>query len=243
MLDGVRGWLESSGRSLELRTARSFRSHGATTKQSFLYADPETGKQREGDVLALYGWTGERSIPCALAAVVECKSGRDKPWVAFYDRRFAWGSVLESYVAFAHGPYTFTTEPLADLWLGHPPFDERRIATHVAAAHDSKNPANDAVRQVMSAVRAERAEYIDTQEVKRGLVVVPVIVTEAPLVKCELDREGEIQLEPVSSFVVAGGWERGQTRCVFILNEEAVPTFSDSLRHLADLAHEAAGQP
>ena len=244
MLDGVRTWLEASGRGLELRTARAFRKHGAKpVAQSFLYADPETQKQREGDVLAHYGWTGMQNVPCALTAVVECKSGRDKPWVAFYDRSIAGGTELEDWVAFAHGPFTGITQPLAGLWVGEPPFDQQRVATHVAAAHtdESKNPANDAVRQVMSAARAQRAEYVRTHHTaKRGLAVVPVVVTAAPLVRCELDSNGEVQLEPIASFVVSGGWEGGQARRVFVLNESAVPEFSASFRRLADRAHQQA---
>lgn len=244
MLDGVRTWLEASGRGLELRTARAFRRNGAKrVAQSFLYIDPETQKQREGDVLAHYGWSGMQNVPCSLTAVVECKSGRDKPWVAFYDRSIARGSELEDWVAFMHGPFTGITQPLPDLWVGEPPFDERRVATHVAAAHtdESKNPANDAVRQVVSAARAQRAEYIQTQNTaKRGLVVVPVVVTAAPLVKCELDSDGEVQLESTASFVMSGGWEGGQARRVFVLNEDAVPIFSQGLRRLADRAHQQA---
>lgn len=244
MLDGVRTWLEASGRGLELRTARAFRKHGAKpVAQSFLYVDPETQKQREGDVLANYGWSGMEDVPCTLTAVVECKSGRDKPWVAFYDRSFSRGAELANWVAFAHGPFTGITQPLTDLWVGEPPFDENRVATHVAAAHtdESKNPANDAVRQVMSAARAQRAEYIRTQNTaKRGLVVVPVVVTAAPLVECALDSDGEVQLKSIASFVLAGGWEGGQARRVFVLNEDAVPGFSLSLRRLADRAHQQA---
>lgn len=244
MLDGVRTWLEASGRGLELRAARAFRKHGAKpVAQSFLYVDPETQKQREGDVLAHYGWSGMQNVPCTLTAVVECKSSRNKPWVAFYDRSIARGSELENWVAFAHGPFTGITQPLADLWVGQPPFNETRVATHVAAAHvdESNNPANDAVRQVMSGARAQRAEYIRTQNaVKRALVVVPVVVTAAPLVKCELDSEGEVQLESIASFVASGGWEGGQARRVFVLNESAVPEFSADLRRLADLADQQA---
>lgn len=82
LLDGVAKWLNTSGRALELRTARKLRQAGAgPVEQSFVYTDFNTKVQREGDVLANFPWINESGVPCAIELVVECKSSVKHPWV------------------------------------------------------------------------------------------------------------------------------------------------------------------
>lgn len=106
--------------------------------------------------------------PASVEVVVECKSGRDHPWVVFYDKAIAKGSELGDWVYFAHGPFVGITEPLEESWIGQPPFDAVRTASHLVAAHvkDSHNPASDAVRQVLSAAEGRRNWYLE-----RGRIV------------------------------------------------------------------------
>jgi hypothetical protein len=242
-LEGIQRWLETSGHAFELRVARSFREGRARPVDvSFSYTDASTGALREGDVLAQFGWTSLMNTPASIEVVTECKSGRDHPWIAFYDRRIARGSALEDWTYFAHGPFTGVTQPLDDLWVGRPPFDALQIASHLVAAHskDSHNPAGDAVRQVLSAAEARRRWYIERQnQDRRGCVIVPVVVTGARLVSCELDASGEMQLEEVSSAVVSGP-RSGKSARVFILTEDAVKTFARNLSELAGDAHTLA---
>jgi len=98
-LDGVSQWLEKSGHAFELKTARTFREGGAkSVTLSFSYTDPNSGALREGDVLAEFGWTSINNTPAFVEVVVECKSGRDHPWVAFYDKTSASGTELKDWV-------------------------------------------------------------------------------------------------------------------------------------------------
>lgn len=86
-LDGVRQWLEKSGYAFEMRVARAFREGGARpVDMSFSYTDASSGALREGDVLAQFGRTALNDTPASVEVVVECKSGREYPWVAFYDK-------------------------------------------------------------------------------------------------------------------------------------------------------------
>ncbi|WP_091379097.1 hypothetical protein [Geodermatophilus sp. DSM 45219] len=209
ILGGVRQWLEKSGHAFELRIARAFREGGAKPVDvSFSYTDAVSGILREGDVLARFGWKALNDTPASVEVVVECKSGRDDPWVAFYDKSIAKGSELEDWVYFAHGPFLGVTEPLGESWIGQPPFDAVRTASHLVAAHvkDSHNPASDAVRQVLSAAEGRRKWYLERQgQDRRGCVIVPVVVTGGRLVACHLDAEGEVHLEEVP----ARQWSRG----------------------------------
>ena len=241
LLNGVRMWLDKSGRALELRTARTLGQAGAVVQSSFTYTDSTSGTRREGDVLAQFRWTGQEDIPCSLTAVVEVKSGTKHPWVAFYDRSLTRRGDLDSWVYFAHGPFNGITEPLLDLWYGEEPFDVQQVATHTVAAHvadSGKNYANDAVRQVLSACEAVKQRYIHRQATDRvGLVVLPVIVTNTPLVRCSLNAKDELQIEQIDSFHVWGSGPADDPRRVYVLSEERLPQFASSLQQLARAAN------
>lgn len=243
-LGGVRQWLEKSGYAFELRIARAFRDGGARPVDlSFTYTDANSGALREGDVLAQFGWTAFNDTPASVEIVVECKSGRDHPWVAFYDKVIARGSALEDWVYFAHGPFVGITEPLAESWIGYPPFDATRIASHLVAAHanDSRNPAGDAVRQLLSAAEGRRQRYLERQSRdRRGCVIVPVAVTGGRLVDCQLDANGTVRLEEVDAAVVAGPRRGEKPARVFVVTESAVTQFAHSILELTTRAHEQA---
>jgi hypothetical protein len=145
-------------------------------------------------------------------------------------------------VYFAHGPFVGITEPLEEAWIGQPPFDAVRIASHLVAAHtkDSHNPASDAVRQVLSAAEGRRKLYLERQgQDRRGCVILPVVVTGARLVACHLGADGEVRLEEVPAAVVAGP-RSGRPARVFVLTEGAVKPFAHSIAGLTTHAHEQA---
>ena len=75
------GWIETSGRALELRTARTFRGRPFVryANQSVAYEDPETKQQREGDVVAAYRWITDE-LAVSVEAAFECKAGKSDPW-------------------------------------------------------------------------------------------------------------------------------------------------------------------
>lgn len=239
-LHGVRQWLEKSGHAFELRIARAFREGGATpVDMSFPYTDAGSGVLREGDVLAQFGWTAMNNTPASVELVIECKSGRDHPWVAFYDKAVPRGSALEDWTYFAHGPFVGVTQPLTDAWIGYPPFDVPRIASHLVATHakESHNPAGDAVRQVLSAAQGRQQRYIERQgQDHRGCIIVPVVVTGGRLVDCQLDADGNVGLEEVSSAVIAGPRNGEKPARVFVLTESAVTQFARSMVALTQRA-------
>ena len=246
-LEGVGQWLERSGHAFELRTARAFRKGGAKpVTLSFTYTDGNTGALREGDVLAEYSWTAMNNTPASIEVVAECKSGRDHPWVAFYDRAAPGGTALSDWVYQAHGPFVGVTEPLADAWIGAPPFDDLQAASHLVAAHtkDSHNPAGDAVRQVLSAAEGRWQRYISRQSREpRGCVIIPVVITAGRLVSCRLGPDGEMRLEEVSSAVVLGARLGEKPARVHVVTEGAVTGFARSILGLATRADEQVRFP
>lgn len=238
MENRLQEWLETSGRSLELRAARALQAAGARVQPSFKYTDPTSGQERESDVLAKFGWRGPQRLSCSITAVVECKSSKKYLWVAFYDRFLDRARSLNSWFTFAHGPFTAVTDPLLELWDGMPPFDEMQVATHATAAFSGDNdPIHDTLRQVLSAAGAVRDDYIRHQVERRvGLVVMPIVVVEAPILRCFLDESGAVSLEEVDLVHI---WVRGLSgspQRVYVLKESRLPTFAQALSDLADVA-------
>lgn len=234
------GWLEESGRALEMRTARTLaRTDGCRIAlPSPAYEDVVTGKQREGDVMALFGGPRPgRKVSLAYQLAVECKSGRDKPWIAFYDeRRFPhpvklsdwwlpsgsdWTTALREEVV---GKFEWENELFTD-----------RLASHTVSAlgKDSVNVAQDAVMQAFSfasALAKRGAMQIAGDDAEAVLgAVMPVVVTQAPLFACELDEDANPVLSAVDRFdvqVSVKGWAR---RRVYVLSESGLAKFARAL--------------
>jgi hypothetical protein len=85
LIDKLKGWIESSGYSLELRVARAFQRRATLVDLAHLYVDPETGTQREIDVIAVW----ERRVPNGVLRVritIECKTSKH-PWIVFGNGR------------------------------------------------------------------------------------------------------------------------------------------------------------
>src|SRR6056297_2787184 len=80
LTERVAGWLEEQGYPLEMRTAKVVRDAGLRGVQGAYYPDPESGAQREIDIVA---HTGDLTGLLSLSLVIECKASRDKPWVLF----------------------------------------------------------------------------------------------------------------------------------------------------------------
>lgn len=243
ILDGIARWVEDSGRALELRVARAARQCGASgVALSFTYDDPVQQTKREGDVLASFSWVGPLNAACSLQLVVECKSGKEKPWVGIYDGRLAKVGSLPDWTYFAHGSFTAITDSLSDLWAETQSFLIHAEASCLVAAHSGdKNPAGDAVRQVLAATEAQRIEYLRTQSTaRRGLVLIPAIVTAAPLIACRLGATNEVQLEEVDSIVVRSHDANAQPCRVYILNEKTFGRFAQDLEQCASVANEHA---
>lgn len=228
-------WVEISGRALELRTARTFRSSPAVqfARQSVMYEDGPTKQQREGDVVAVYRWlAGDLAV--SLEVAVECKAGREHPWVAFYDdveRHRPHPDYWFISGANMDGP---AATELAQAWQEQTALSTRRIATHAVSAFgkDGKNFVHDAARQAMSFARARAASagrYVDDPKDSRPAVAVaPVVVTQAPLFDCELTPDGEVILQAVDRFdlmLPTGRWDQ---RRVYVRSEAAVVDMADA---------------
>lgn len=82
MKDKIKNWLSEQGYPLEFRVANYLRKNGFNTIQSDYYQDSNTRQNREIDVVA-YKQINTPKLLIRITLVVECKSGRNKPWLLF----------------------------------------------------------------------------------------------------------------------------------------------------------------
>lgn len=247
----VSDWVEWSGRALELRTARALKAAGADVVQmSRRYEGTTTEQHREMDVFAAFAWCAAPGTNAQLRVSIECKSSKDKPWVAFRDDwRFPRHELFEGSFVFKHGSHVSLTEPLEDLWKGLPPFFPPYTMVHVATAElgsrksgDGRNTAHDALRQAMSGAIALEAEYLRRQGSvsNKAHLGIAAVVTAAPLFTCHLDDDGRVVTEQVEQLAVWEPRRDGRLTMVFVVSENALPQFANELAHCRNVAAEAA---
>ncbi len=230
-------WVETSGRALELRTARQFRSleSVAMVSQSFSYQDPDTDRTREGDVCAIYRAEAPRSY-LSIAAAVECKGGKDHPWVGFYDGRVSPSLLAADW--FMSVRQTFSNRELAalmDAWGRTPGLRREHVATHAVSAlgkdpkEGGKNFVRDAALQAFSFARSlGPVTFTGDDEREMMWLVVPIVVTKAPMFTCELSDDGEVSLLPVDRFDLWIPTGSGRRR-VYIVSEEGLLRMSQGI--------------
>lgn len=228
-------WVETSGRALELRTARLFAGHPSMKQlnQSWPYEDPATKQEREGDVLAVLGYVNAGNLVVSIDLAIECKAAKDHPWVAFYDDRRMDPEMSRLWMLDAGdwgGEIPHLTEHLRT--AGATATD--RVATHAVSAlgKDGKNFARDAALQAMSFAksRTKPVRYTtDPKDATLAKAVLPIVVTQAPLFTCELSPEGDVLLEQADRYDVWVHTAREGRRRVFVRTEESLERLAGEL--------------
>lgn len=78
----ILSWIEKEGYPLELRATQILRSIGFEVGQSIFYLDSDKSETREIDIVA-HKYYRLKNKWITFAFVIECKSSKDKPWIAF----------------------------------------------------------------------------------------------------------------------------------------------------------------
>jgi hypothetical protein len=205
----LKTWLQTQGYPLEMFAAQLLRKHRFAVTQSEFYADPESGDQREVDMVGYI----QESIPdrkiirCRL--VVECKVSKDKPWVMFTcDTRLAAPAKVvqratsrpghELLYALAKQP-DIQQLPIFDV----PPRAGYGVTQGFTSGNDS---AYSACIAVAKAARGVAIQYDSKSYSLIGTsvaeIVFPVILIEGRLFEAFLTENNELMVEEISSGVL-----------------------------------------
>ena len=231
----VKNWLESTGFPLEMKVAAEFRSVGFDVRQSASYADQQTDKAREIDVLATD--PDELGI-VRISFVIECKAS-SKPWVILcsesalenYNRLLAFG--LTSPAAresLAEGI------PRAHSRVSRFVLIENRAGYGMREALGSKenDPAYAAANSVLKACHSLTRQD-NPNQTDRLCFSFPVIVVDSPLFECTLTSEGGLHLKEVqkSAFLFSTRLPDSVGCLVHVVTSEELPRFARWAKDLA----------
>lgn len=258
-MQAVRRWLDSPAVALELTVERAFR--GALVEQlapspfgglitwsvdvsrTYVGFDPtaSVNKVRETDVVVRMS---QESAGGAfdLWLVIECKSGKDSPWVTFRRPRatktwrasladagwfhFSRGDAITRVIGWSDSEFLQASSNLC----------YRASTTAMPDKNDSvKNHPRDAFRQVLSAVDGVANEIPPVTGVA---MFVPIIVTSAPLFAVTSTLAG-YQLQPSRRELVEFHHDPsdGTLRRVWIVGEDAIDDLATELVSLMGSIH------
>jgi hypothetical protein len=230
----ARDWLLKSGYGLEMRAAAVCRKHHLYTIQSVPYQDP-TKKEttREADVVVIFGnRLVETGDWVTMTAVIECKSPKDKPWVALRQRAAYSGGLSAALVTSIEVDEASLIRAMKT-WTGFSPFDyagaaDALVSVHVSHEQDQRddhNAASSAVRQAMSAAWGFHEQYIQQSADRFHMMTLPVLVTGGELYGASLDPAGEVHVEDLSHVFVKTPRPGGSGSDVEVLSFVHVMTF------------------
>lgn len=248
-------WLDEQGYPLEMRATRVLRASGVTASPSWYFTDPETGQQRESDILAEAREPIDDFTSVQVLATVECKSSNAKPWILLRDHVSLGrkGRIAHRFTAPSHEWYQeLLDDPelqSAPLLGGYEPYG---FALVRAFAGGNEDVAYGAMLATAKAALGVCAWLDDVAPLSRSATsfrlystVLPVILIDAPLYECWLDKDGEVLLRPTKRGTVIWGYQMNldvaPRTIVTILTMEALADFGSDMeataKRLAECMH------
>ena len=189
----VKKWVQEQGYPVEMFVAKKFRELGFKTTQSEYFIDPESGDNREIDVVA----SKQKDIGELLVRVticIECKSTKKHPWVIFTSR----DTRLANPATVVQRPATY----LGKIFLhkvAHNPnahrlsifqLDERNGYSLTEAFTTGKD---NAYASCVSVAKCAKALVDNSEEASRNQgpicsIILPLIIIDGKLFECHQDE-------------------------------------------------------
>lgn len=190
----VTEWLHKTGLPLELATAAAFKRWKFEVTHSAVYADPQTEKGREIDVVA-YARDGTGLLQ--FYVVVECKAS-PSPWVVLVDPSASSITYASLGLASRRTRDALTVDSLNSRHpLGESLTMIHRNGYGLRQAFSKDNdPAYAASMAVLKAANAQLLE--SNSKTERYKFVIPLIVVDAPIYECIIAEDGSLSLRETS---------------------------------------------
>lgn len=220
----VADWLDQQGYPLEMRTAAAFQAAFNVT-QSLSYVDPESGKERELDLVA---WASG-----ILELAVECKSSPAKPWIVFTTaNKFYAQSVLMHQIVTAsldeQWRKLWDSLEVQELPIFRQPTRMGYGATQAFTQREDVVYA--ALKGATKGAAARRDRYNawnkDTH-LPTDILVFPVVVVDAPLFECSLGDDSHMLLEETVRSMLALRNPQGGLSFLHLVHADALVSFVD----------------
>ena len=240
----VEAWLRNNGVDLEMRVAGAFRAalsaaspvrlswavdHGRTYVSR--HAGGDEANMREIDVVVRATTRTLSDAWISLWLVAECKSSKSDPWVLYRssDRRDLPAQTITDagwQVRSAEGldPANILGWSAFELMSANVTPCYAASSTNSKSGGNAKNYARDAALQALSAVRGVAADVPVRDHQRTAAVLVPVVVTAAPMFAVTLSDEGGYRVEPTVRELLAGRFEAedDEPRKLWVVHESEV---------------------
>ncbi|MFG3618054.1 hypothetical protein [Nocardia sp. NPDC047654] len=186
---------------------------------------------------------------------IECKSSRDKPWVLFTDdtsspslfsmrwQRLGVPNQAWLWKAVRKANSRKLPTPLLD---GYGPFGYALARTFASKNEDVAFSAMMSVAKAAAGLREQLAaahKDFGSDDAMHA-VVLPVLVVDAPLLKCELDDDGTERLSRIDRGTVLWKYQltpgHPPSTIVTIVTPAALPSLADDLNKTADSLYASA---
>lgn len=240
----IREWLENQGYPLEMRVARCFRDAGFHVIQAHLYADPETGTQREIDLVARFP---EITGGLKLTFTVECKKSADKPWLLFSSPTTLEGrNVLFSYSVNSESAREILIDKFMDFGTGGQtlldfPWVRKSGQIGYGITQAFTNGEDATFKASTGALKAAIAQKLETAEDSWSPFVFsfPVIVVDGPLFQCSLQDDGSVAIDQIENgelfFPLSIANEPGT--CIHVVTAGSLSQFAADAAAVASTLH------
>lgn len=193
-------WMEKEGYPLELKASKILRDMDFEVGQSIFYLDNETNTAREIDIVA-YKYYKINNGWVTFAFVIECKSSKDKPWIAFTakEERLYDTDFIIHRNANSKGK-TFLNNKVNDKKLAE--LDLFKIGARTAfnltrAFTDGIDVTYKATISTMKATSALVEKANKSHNVYRFFF--PIILIDSKLFDCNLDEENQLNLDEITN--------------------------------------------
>lgn len=239
----VANWLEKQGYPLEMRATNMAREAGLRAAQGAYYPDPESGAQREIDVVAS---TSDLTGLLNLSLVIECKASRDKPWVLFTseqnesgkNRLFSFAISTEAGRRGLAGKL-LGEELSSSTWFAR---SERTAYGITQAFTTGVDVPYAAVVSALKAAIAINGLLANTESDLKELdfsFYFPVVVLDGMLLECFLGPDGDLQVEEVARGVINVVRDIGGERscAVHVVTVQALPQIFQEFRDVAQMLY------
>lgn len=232
LVEKVRNWAEREGFPLEMRLRKRVSDVGLSLAQP-AFLDTTTDKYRAGADIAAYKSSvisvdSGGQLRVYAFAVIECKLGGNKPWVAFLQRHSGHGinmvqqltSAPEDRAAVEQLTHPHQRKDLQPRLLRNGTLiAPSRVAYAVSEFKGSRDRSlpYDAIRQVIDGsmgLMTEHKRFWSEPRHKNATAFAAAnfVVTKSPLFTCDLDSDGEVVVEQVESFVYVCYRGQGQSQ-------------------------------
>lgn len=214
-------WLEKNGYPLEMRVAQAMLAEGFSVAQGTIYSDPDTGKNREMDIIASRSRYFENSF-IGVRFVIECKRAHESPWLLFTipgsDLGTGWPSkqILDEF-DYVNKRILYATE-----WAGSCSLLQPARQLGYALTESLRKDKNTPDRAYEAAQTVSKCAYktlrldvhlFETEGDFATNLVMPVILIDGDLYECSLNEKSEPQLRQTDRGVLTSkrptdsGWD------------------------------------